>query len=301
MRSVPLELIIPWCALGIAYLVTMVAGRSLDERTSHELMSRIQTWLKILVFFTIPTLLGPAAMVGAMAIVSYLTLREFISITQLGASSRTQCFTAYALIPATYAVVYFHPKYPDLFSLPVLAAVSISCISALKGETKIYIAKSSTLLWGYTFLVFNLSLSANFVSSSADIAFGGIYTLLLLTVVNDVMQYVWGRAIGKRKLFPAVSPGKTVGGAVGGMLSTALASMLLAPHLIGLSSAVAICLGFVVSLAGVLGDLCFSALKRNLNIKDSGSALPGHGGYLDRVDSLTLSAPAFFSFCMLVR
>lgn len=299
-RYVPLELIIPWSTLGVAYLATSAAGSRLSEKTGRELSARINTWLKILLFFTLPALLGNVAIVVAMAIVSYLALREFISITQLGARSRTQCFAAYALIPATYAIVYFHPKYPGLFSLPVLAAVAISCVSALKGETRNYVSKISTLLWGYTFLVFNLSLSVIFISPDARIARGGFYTLLLLTVTNDVTQYVWGKAFGRRKLFPNVSPGKTVGGAVGGALSTMLTSMTLAPYLVGLSGPLAAGLGLAISLAGILGDLCFSAVKRNLEIKDSSSALPGHGGYLDRVDSLTLSAPAFFAFCMLM-
>lgn len=299
-RYAPLELIIPWGALGVAYLARTAAGSWLSEKTRRELSARINTWLKILFFFTIPAFLGNVAIVVAMAVVSYLALREFISITQLGARSRTQCFAAYALIPITYAIVHFRPKYPGLFSLPMLAAIVISCVSALRGETGNYISKISTLLWGYTFLVFNLSLSVIFISPDATIARGGFYTLLLLTVTNDVMQYVWGKTFGRRKLFPHVSPGKTVGGAVGGVLSTMLTSIALAPYLIGLSGRLAAGLGLTISLAGILGDLCFSAIKRSLGIKDSSTALPGHGGYLDRVDSLTLSAPAFFSFCMLM-
>lgn len=148
--------------------------------------------------------------------------------------------------------------------------------------------------------MFNLSLSVIFISPDVRIARGGFYTLLLLTVTNDVTQYVWGKTFGRRKLFPNVSPGKTVGGAVGGVLSTMFASMVLTPYLIGLAGLPAAGLGLTISVAGILGDLCFSAIKRNLEIKDSSSALPGHGGYLDRVDSLTLSAPAFFAICMLM-
>jgi|JTFO01.1.fsa_nt_gb phosphatidate cytidylyltransferase len=297
IRYMPLELAILWAVLGFAYTVKVVVGGRLSVTTVEELGPRIQTWLKILLFFTVPALFGNAAIVVAMSLVSYLALREFISITQLGVHGRAQCFFAYMLIPATYTMAYFYPQSLNLFILPVVAATSISCISVLKGETSNYISTTATLLWGYIFLVFNLSLSVTFISSGGAIVGSGFYMLLLLTVVNDVMQYVWGKAYGKRKIFPSVSPGKTIAGAIGGALSTAVVSLILASYLINrMSVFISIVLGFSVSLAGVFGDVCFSAVKRNLNIKDSGSSLPGHGGFLDRVDSLTLSAPAFFLF-----
>lgn len=300
-RYLPLELLVPWSMLALAYLATAAAGSRIGPATGREVDARIHTWFRILLFFSVPALIGNAAIVVAMAIVSYLCLREFISITQLGQRGRVQCFIAYALIPVTYAAASFHPAYRVYAALPAIAAVAISCLTALKGDTEDYIGKSGTLIWAYLFLVFNPATSVIFVASDATLARGGFYTLLLLTVANDVMQYVWGKALGRRKLFPAVSPGKTVGGAVGGLLSTAALSALLAPRLIGMPLVTAIALGAVVAVAGTLGDLCFSALKRNLRLKDSGTALPGHGGYLDRVDSLTLSAPAFLTFCLLAR
>ena len=120
--------------------------------------------------------------------------------------------------------------------------------------------------------------------------------LLLLTELNDVAQYCWGKLLGKHKISPTVSPNKTMEGFIGGVLTTVPLAMLLAPWLTPFSSLDAVLAGALIAVAGFFGDLSLSALKRDLGIKDSGNLLPGHGGILDRVDSLTYTAPLFFHF-----
>jgi phosphatidate cytidylyltransferase len=123
---------------------------------------------------------------------------------------------------------------------------------------------------------------------------GLLIYLLLLTQLNDVAQYVWGKSFGKHKVVPKVSPKKTVEGLAGGILTTALVGFLAGPYLTPLTPVEAAVAGLLI--AGFIGDISVSAVKRDLGIKDSGSILPGHGGILDRVDSLTFTAPLFFHY-----
>ena len=105
-----------------------------------------------------------------------------------------------------------------------------------------------------------------------------------------------GKALGRRKIVARISPGKTWWGVVGGVLSTTVMSMLIAPHLTPMGNTGAFFAGVIIGVAGFFGDVTISSLKRDLHIKDTGRYIPGHGGVLDRVDSLTYTAPVFFHF-----
>lgn len=120
--------------------------------------------------------------------------------------------------------------------------------------------------------------------------------LVFLTQLNDVAQFLWGKALGRHKVIPQVSPNKTVEGLLGGIATTVGLALLLAPWLTPFTRREALIAGVILGLGGFLGDVVISALKRDLGIKDSGTLLPGHGGILDRVDSLTYTAPLFFHF-----
>ena len=121
----------------------------------------------------------------------------------------------------------------------------------------------------------------------------------LVLMGSDTGAYYTGRALGKHKLAPTVSPGKTWEGAVGGMLASllmaALAHYWFFPEL---SLRAALLLAAVMNVLGVVGDLTESALKRGANAKDAASILPGHGGFLDRLDSLLFNAPLIYYFAL---
>jgi phosphatidate cytidylyltransferase len=123
---------------------------------------------------------------------------------------------------------------------------------------------------------------------------------LILTWVNDAGAYFVGRAVGGRKLMPSVSPGKTVAGAVGGLLTTIAVTVLyvsfvLGPYTsLGMTLVAMILFGTVISVAAQVGDLAESMLKRQAGVKDSSALIPGHGGVLDRVDSLLFVFPVAF-------
>lgn len=120
--------------------------------------------------------------------------------------------------------------------------------------------------------------------------------LLLLTQFNDVAQFLWGKTLGSRKIAPTVSPGKTWEGYLGGLATTIGLAAVVGPWLTILDLPRSLIAGVLIGVTGLLGDLNISALKRDLGVKDTGSTLPGHGGVLDRVDSLIFTAPIFFHF-----
>jgi phosphatidate cytidylyltransferase len=159
----------------------------------------------------------------------------------------------------------------------------------------------SSISWGLFMFVFFLSHLAYLLvlPSSEEFQAGGVglvLYLVFLTQFNDVSQYVWGKSFGQHKIIPKVSENKTWEGFLGGVFTTTLLAVLLSSFLTPLSFTMAIFAGLIISLAGFLGDITISALKRDLEIKDTGQLLPGHGGILDRIDSLTYSAPLFFHF-----
>ena len=125
-----------------------------------------------------------------------------------------------------------------------------------------------------------------------------LLTLILVSSLNDVFQYICGKSFGKRALAPRVSPSKTWEGAVGGVFLSSVLSMVLWPELMKISYPTAFALGAAIGIAGILGDLNISQLKRSLDCKDSGSMIPGHGGILDRIDSLSFTLPVFSTFIL---
>jgi phosphatidate cytidylyltransferase len=125
---------------------------------------------------------------------------------------------------------------------------------------------------------------------------GLMLSLVCLTQINDVAQYVWGRSLGRRKIIPSVSPGKTWAGFLGGVATTIGLALVLVPWLTPLDRIEALGAGVIIGVGGFVGDITISAIKRDLGVKDAGSLLPGHGGVLDRIDSLTYTAPLYFHY-----
>jgi phosphatidate cytidylyltransferase len=121
-----------------------------------------------------------------------------------------------------------------------------------------------------------------------------VFVLIFLTEGNDVLQFLCGKMWGKRKITPEVSPNKTEAGFIGGLVLTTCLGMYFFAQILGFSIFEGALLGFLISLYGIQGDLYFSTLKRYFGTKDFSDALPGHGGYLDRLDSLILTSPIVF-------
>ena len=161
--------------------------------------------------------------------------------------------------------------------------------------------KAGTVHWGMMTTVFSVSHVAFLLVLPDEVNPNGggaglVLFLVFLTEFNDVAQYLFGKALGRRKAIPTVSPGKTVEGLIGGVATTIFLAWLLAPWLTFFDTRESLIAGTMIGLAGFVGDVVMSAVKRDIGVKDSGELLPGHGGILDRLDSLTYTAPLFFHF-----
>jgi phosphatidate cytidylyltransferase len=168
----------------------------------------------------------------------------------------------------------------------------------LKGDTNGIIKSMSSLHWIVMLTVFGLSHMAYMLSFPEIEGFtagprGLLLFLVFLTEINDVMQFTWGKLLGKHKIIPKVSPNKTWEGFIGGVISTTIIGYFLG-FLTPLNDYQVLLVSFAIAVSGFAGDIVISSVKRDIGIKDMGSSIPGHGGILDRIDSLAYTTPVFF-------
>jgi phosphatidate cytidylyltransferase len=188
-----------------------------------------------------------------------------------------------------------------LIFIPVWAFLWIAMLMVLRGDTRDFLRAAGTIHWGLMTMVFGLSHLAYLLilpEGKPVVAHGAALLLfvVLLTELNDVAQYIWGKTLGRRKVIESVSPKKTLEGLIGGALTTTVIAFFLAPYLTPLTPTDSIAAGLMIGFGGFLGDVTISAVKRDIGVKDSGSMIPGHGGILDRIDSLLFTGPLFFHF-----
>lgn len=286
-------------ALAAASLITFALTRLKPEDDWSELVQRVRSWWVMVAVFAIAVALDRVVSLVFLGFVSFLALKEFLSLIETRRADRRVLFWAYLAIPIQYLWVgtYWYGMF--IIFIPVWVFLFLPLVMVRIGETKGFLRAAGTLNWGLMTTVFSLSHAAYLLSlpQAENPEAGGaglLLFLVLLTQLNDVCQYLSGKLWGRRKIVPSVSPSKTWEGLLGGIVCTVLASWLLAPYLTPLEGWLAPAVGGAIAIAGFIGDVVMSAVKRDLGVKDSGGLIPGHGGILDRVDSLTYTAPVFF-------
>jgi len=267
----------------------------------RELWLRMRSWWVMAGLFILAIAVDRALSIVFFALVSFLALKEYFSIIPTRRADRRVLFWAYAAIPVQYFWVYEAWFGMFIIFIPVYLFLLIPLKMVVVGETQGFLKAAGTIHWGLMTTVFSLSHAAYLLAlpdakNPAAGSAGLLLFLVFLTQFNDVMQFVWGKLAGRRRVIPKVSPGKTVAGFVGGVATTTLVAWLAAPWLTPLTGWQPLVAGLIIGIGGFVGDVTVSAIKRDLGIKDSGSLIPGHGGILDRVDSLTYTAPLFFHF-----
>lgn len=264
----------------------------------EEVWLRIKTWWIMIGLLAIAITTNEIVTLGFFALVSFLALREFFSIVPTRRADRIILLVAFLMIPVQYYLVYIQWYGLFIILIPVYGFLVFPLLMVSTGETEGFLKAVSTVHWGLMTGVFALSHAAYLLalpeSKNAAGSAGLLLYLLIITQFNDVLQFLWGKALGRHAITPKVSPKKTWEGFVGGLITTAGVSYLLAPLLTPLSAIESVWIGALLAAAGFAGDVNMSAVKRDIRVKDAGSILPGHGGILDRVDSLTFTAPLFF-------
>jgi phosphatidate cytidylyltransferase len=251
--------------------------------------------------FLLAMLLSRNVSLVFFALISFLALKEYFSIIPTRRADRRILFWVYAAIPVQYYWIATEWYGMFIIFIPVYMFLYLPLRMVIIGDTKDFLRAAGTLHWGLMTMVFSISHMAYLLvlpgtSTTGPGGAGLVLYLVFLTQFNDVTQYLWGKMLGKHKVIPKVSPNKTWEGLVGGVATTTLAALLLAGLLTPMDWRMGLLAGLLISGAGFIGDVTISALKRDIGIKDSGSLLPGHGGILDRIDSLTYTAPLFFHF-----
>ncbi|MEZ6061683.1 MAG: phosphatidate cytidylyltransferase [Planctomycetaceae bacterium] len=270
--------------------------RSVDETTFRELITRTRSWYVLATLLVVPILLGAAWVIGTLCFLSLLCYREYARATGLFRWPMMSSAVVVTILMVYFAVI---DHWPGFFTAAwPLAVCLISLTALLADQPKGFIQRVGLSVFGFALLGASLGHLAYLAN---DALFRPMLLWLLLTVeLNDVFAYIAGKKFGRQKLAPNTSPNKTIGGAVGAlMLTTILVSVI--GHFVFQKTTLdhpahLLVLGMTISVMGQCGDLVLSSIKRDLGIKDMAATIPGHGGFLDRFDSLLLVAPAVFHY-----
>jgi phosphatidate cytidylyltransferase len=297
-----------WLIGGIAalLLIASIAGWLLGLRIKGDqgravignLNARVRAWWIMVAVFAVAFLLGKIATIILFAIVSFFALREFLTLTPTRAGDhRALSLAFFVLIPVQYYLIGI--EWYALFSIfiPVYAFLLLPSLSALAEDAEHFLERSAKIQWGIMVTIYCISHVPALLLLDIP-GYAGqnallLFFMLLVVQMSDVLQYVFGKIFGKTKIAPVVSPSKTVEGFVGGAAGATLigAAMWWITPFNPLQAAG---MAFVAVLMGFLGGLVLSAVKRSLSAKDWGTMIRGHGGMMDRMDSVSFAAPIFF-------
>lgn len=288
--------------LVVSSIIAFLLTKFKPEKDFKEVNLRIKSWWVMATVFTFAILINHNLSLIFLAFLCFLAFKEYLSLIPTNRAHRNILFWAYLAIPIQFYWIYIGWYGMFIIFIPVYMFLFLPIQMILIGESKGFLRTMGTVHWGLMLMVFGLSHLAYLLivpgttGSNAAGGAGLVLYIVILTQCNDVAQFIWGKMLGKHKVIPRVSPNKTWEGLIGGIITTMLLALLLAPLLTPLTLWSTLFTGFFISIAGFIGDVNISSLKRDLGIKDTGTTIPGHGGILDRVDSLTYTAPLFFHF-----
>ncbi|SIT84914.1 phosphatidate cytidylyltransferase [Pontibaca methylaminivorans] len=291
---------------GLILVVASVIGWALGRRyspdggnvTIENLNDRIRAWWVMVVALSLAMLGGRTGVVMLFGLCSFAALREFMTLTNLRRADHWSLVLAFfVVLPVQYYLIW--TGWYGLFAIfiPVYVFLLLPIVSVLRGETGNYLVRIAELQWGLMICVFCAShVPALLTLDIPGFDGRGVLLIAFLVVVvqlSDVLQYVWGKLAGRHRIAPRLSPSKTVEGFLGGVLSATLVGAGLwwiTPFTPGQAALMAL----VITLMGFFGGLVMSAIKRDRGIKDWGHMIAGHGGFIDRLDSVVFAAPVFF-------
>jgi phosphatidate cytidylyltransferase len=266
--------------------------------TVDNLNARIRAWWIMSAVFVLTIVVGQVGSLFLFALMSLLALREYITLTPTHrADHRTLLWTFFVVTPVQYYLIGI--RWYGLFAIliPVAVFALIPTHIALRGDTEHFLERVAEIQFGIMICVYCLSYAPALLMLKIP-GFAGqspqlLLFLVLIAQMSDVLKYTWGKLIGRHKIVPGVSPNKTWEGFIGGVLSaTAIGAALW--RFTPFRPLPAAGLSLVIALLGAAGGLVMSAIKRDANVKDFGSLIEGHGGMLDRIDSICFAAPVFF-------
>jgi len=266
--------------------------------TADNIVARTRAWWMMAGIFLAAGLIGVGASAILFALISFLALREMITLSPTRHADHLTLFTAFFIVtPLQYLFVY--GRWYGLFAIfiPVYVFLWVCIRSTLTGDYKHYMERVAKIYFALMICVYCVSHAPALLDLKIPaLKKQNVKLLFFLAIVvesSDVLQYIWGKLLGRRQIAPHISPNKTLEGFIGGTLSAVAAGTLLwwmtpfAPWQAAL-------MALVIVLMGFGGGIVMSAVKRDAGVKDYGQLIPGHGGIMDRIDSLCFAAPVFF-------
>jgi phosphatidate cytidylyltransferase len=282
----------------IGFIVSLYVKGDNARSTVGNLNARVRAWWIMAVIFAIAFCFGNTVTLILFALTSFYCLREFITLTPTRAADyRPVAAAFYLFLPLQYYSIGISWQSVFSIAIPVYGFLLLPVLSVFKGDTFDFLQRTSKVQWGLMLMVYCISHAPALLLLNIP-NFEGRNVLLLFflfTVVqiSDVLQYVFGKLFGRWKVAPNVNPAKTWEGLIGGGLSATAAGAWLS-WITPFTPLQAAVISFVVVVAGFCGGLVLSAVKRSLGAKDWGAMIAGHGGTLDRMDSVAFAALIFF-------
>ena len=300
------DLVAVLAGLLVVLIVASAIGYGLQHRLSPDgshavvenLNDRIRAWWVMVVLMGLALLGGKTGVTLLFAFCSFAALREFITLTDTRRADHWALAASFfVVLPLQYYLIWI--DWYGLYSIfiPVYGFLLLPIIAALRGDTDHYLVRIAEVQWALMICVFCTSHVPALLTLDIP-GFQGrnvllIAFLVIVVQISDVLQYIWGKLLGRTKIAPRLSPSKTVEGFVGGALSaTAIGAAL--SWMTPFTPLQAAFLSLVIVLMGFFGGLVMSAIKRDRGVKDWGHLIAGHGGFIDRLDSVVFSAPIFF-------
>ena len=291
-----LSVLIVASVVGAVLKLRFARGRT--HTVIDNLNSRIKAWWVMVLLLSVSLLSGPTVTVVLFAFMSFVALREYTTLcATLPGDHAALAAMFYVALPLQYVLV--RGGWERLFEvfIPAVAFLLLPIVACAGADRQRFLGRIATLQWGLMVCVYCLSFLPALLT--LDIAgFEGRNVLLIAWLVivvqgGDVLQYIWGKLLGKRKIAPVLSPSKTLEGLLGGVASATLlgASLYWVTPFTPLQSGL---VSLLVCLVGFGGGLVMSAIKRDRGVKDWGVMIEGHGGMLDRLDSLVFAGPVFY-------
>ncbi len=302
-------------ALACGSLIRLVVTRRDAPEIRRERLASLRTWWILAAILSTALLLGPWGVCGMLALASGLAIRELVRILELAPADWLAVAAVYAAVPIHYLLVGCGWAATYAF-MPAAIVFAIAASRLLSGVTKGYIFGCAVLSWAAMVLIVGLSYAAR-IAAGADLPesagdpLSWFLLLVVLTETNDIAQALIGRRFSSQSrhpITPQISPHKSWEGFLGGLLVTIVLAIVLATGLPSIwhSSATATLIrgstlwsagaGVVIAISGFLGDINMSAVKRDAGVKDSSHLLPGMGGMIDRIDSLSFAAVSFYYY-----
>jgi len=285
-------------ASAVGWVLKLRSAGEAPSPVVENLNARVKAWWVMAAVIGLALLLGKTAVIVLFAFVSFSALREYATVVPARASDHwVQLVGFFVVTPFQYFLLWMDWYGFHSIFIPVYAFLVLPVIAAVRGDVRDFMQRMATIQWGLMICVYCIShvpalLELDIPGYAGRNAFLLVF-LILVVQGSDVLQYVWGKLCGKTRIAPGVSPSKTVEGFAGGLASATLLGSALW-WITPFTPAQAALIAFGIALMGFFGGLVMSAIKRDRGVKDWGTMIEGHGGVLDRLDSVCFSAPIFF-------